>query len=141
MHRCCSDLGVEVRAAGKDECLDSSFLFQSYCSLPQSSMASFPLIFSNLHTFALSFLSLGCPSPTLSSSTSIHVRTSLIPIRRGGTTCLGCILDPARALMTKLGAHPGHHRDPRLLAGCSTGCEDIIEATVLATGMIYTLQA
>lgn len=43
--------------------------------------------------------------------------------------------------MAMLAAPPGHHRVPRLLAGCSMGCESVTETTVLATGMTCILQA
>ena len=98
---------------------------------PTPSQASFLVMFSNLHNFAIMVLFPLHVPPTHSSASSINVRSFLIPIRRGDsscwpTTCLACIPDPARPLTAKLGVPPGHHGNPSLLMTlkCRLGCKE-----------------
>ena len=100
---------------------------------PTPSQASFLVMFSNHHNFAVMvpFPFLAWPAYTHSSASSINVRSSLIPIGRGDsscwpTTCPACIPGPARALTAKLGVPPGHHGNPRLLMTlqCRLGCKE-----------------
>ena len=116
---------------GKGEYLDSQVYFSNpTASYPQSGKLPSD-VFQPPQLCNYGSLSLACPSYTLSSASSINVRSSLIPIRRGDsscwpTTCLACIPGPARALTAKLGVPPGHHGNPSLLMTlkCRLGCKE-----------------